>query len=283
MAEKRMFAKTIVLSDAFLDMPMSARCLYFTFGMLADDDGFVSSPKGIMRQCGASQDDLNILLAKRYVLAFESGVIVIKHWRINNYLRQDRYTETTYLEEKSTLSLDGKGAYTEKTSEFGIPPGIPVVDHLVYPDKDSIEKDSIEKNREELTEPVGSVCRTKDVRRITEAWNSLGLQQVIKVTGDSKRGGMLRARVHEYGVDGVLTAIENVRQSDFLKGQNSNGWVITFEWFVKPNNFVKILEGNYANKAPAPGKPKQYTTAAEYSAPNGTIDREKLNRVADMI
>lgn len=113
MAEKRMFAKTIVLSDAFLDMPMSARCLYFTLGMLADDEGFVSAPKSIMRQCGASQDDLSILLAKRYILAFESGVIVIKHWRINNYLRSDRYTPTTYLEERSMLKLDGKGAYIE--------------------------------------------------------------------------------------------------------------------------------------------------------------------------
>ena len=100
MAEKRMFAKSIVLSDAFLDMPMSARCLYFTMGMLADDDGFVSAPKSIMRQCGASQDDMAILIQKRYVLAFESGVIVIKHWRINNYLRQDRYSETTFVEEK---------------------------------------------------------------------------------------------------------------------------------------------------------------------------------------
>ena len=114
MAERRMFAKSIVLSDVFLDMPMSARCLYFTLGMLADDDGFVGSPKSIMRQCGASQDDLQILLAKRYVLGFESGVIVIKHWRINNFLRNDRHTNTTYLEELATLSLDGKGSYTER-------------------------------------------------------------------------------------------------------------------------------------------------------------------------
>ena len=84
MASRRMFAKSIVLSDAFLDMPMSARCLYFTLNMLADDDGFVGSPKAIMRQCGASQDDLLLLLQKRYILGFESGVIVIKHWNINN-------------------------------------------------------------------------------------------------------------------------------------------------------------------------------------------------------
>ena len=133
-----MFAKSIVLSDAFLDMPLSARCLYFTLGMFADDDGFVSSPKGIMRQCGASEDDFKVLLAKRYILAFESGVIVIKHWRINNYLRNDRYQQTTYIEEKETLTIDQKGAYTE-INKVGIPNmGIPSIG------KDSIGKDSIE-------------------------------------------------------------------------------------------------------------------------------------------
>lgn len=113
MAERRMFAKSIVLSDAFLDMPMTARCLYFTLGMLADDDGFVGGAKSIMRQCGASQDDMAILLSKRYVLGFESGVIVIKHWRMNNYLQKDRHKSTTYLEELAQLEIDEKGAYTE--------------------------------------------------------------------------------------------------------------------------------------------------------------------------
>ncbi len=113
MAERRMFAKTIVTSDAFLDMPLSARCLYFSLGMFADDDGFVNNPKSIMRQVGACTDDLNILLAKRFILTFESGVIVIKHWKIHNYIAKDRYKETKYIEEKSTLSIDEKGAYTE--------------------------------------------------------------------------------------------------------------------------------------------------------------------------
>ena len=112
-----MFAKSIVLSDAFLDMPLSARCLYFTLGMLADDDGFIGNPKSIMRQCGASQDDMIILLQKRFILSFESGVIVIKHWRLNNYLKSDRYKATTYVEEKAELTLDAKGAYTEADNE----------------------------------------------------------------------------------------------------------------------------------------------------------------------
>jgi len=145
MAERRMFAKSIVLSDAFLDMPLSARCLYFTLGMLADDDGFVGSPKAIMRQCGASQDDMAVLLQKRFILAFESGVIVIKHWRMNNYLRNDRHNNTTYLEEMAMLVIDDKGAYTEK-DDVRYTSGIPSGRQVVYTDKDSIDKDSIDNN-----------------------------------------------------------------------------------------------------------------------------------------
>lgn len=118
MAERRMFAKTIVTSDAFLDMPPTARCLYFTLAMFADDDGFVNNPKSIMRQVGATSDDMNILIAKKFVLAFESGVIVIKHWRIHNYIQNDRYHSTKYKEEMDTLMLDENKAYTAKPLEI---------------------------------------------------------------------------------------------------------------------------------------------------------------------
>lgn len=142
MAERRMFAKTIVLSDAFLDMPLSARALYMTLGMVADDDGFVNNPKSIMRQCGASVDDINILLAKRFILAFDSGVIVIKHWRINNYLRSDRYQETKYIEEKNQLVVEENGSYTVGIPD-GIPTGIPS-NGTPSIGKDRIGKDSID-------------------------------------------------------------------------------------------------------------------------------------------
>ena len=141
MAERRMFAKSIVLSDAFLDMPMSARCLYFTLGMLADDDGFIGNPKSIMRQCGASNDDMLVLLQKRYLLSFESGVIVIKHWRMNNYLQNDRHKSTTYLEELDSLSVDPRGAYTEKEKAL-----YTECIQNVYTGKDSIDKNSIDKD-----------------------------------------------------------------------------------------------------------------------------------------
>lgn len=114
MAERRMFAKTIIDSDAFLDMPLSAQALYFHLSMRADDEGFVGNPKRIRSMVGASEDDLKLLLMKRFILAFESGVVVIKHWKIHNYIQSDRCKPTTYIEEKNTLALDGKKAYIEK-------------------------------------------------------------------------------------------------------------------------------------------------------------------------
>ncbi len=116
MAERRMFAKTIVTSDAFLDMPPTARSLYMLLGVLADDDGFVNAPRSIMRMSGATEDDMKLLIVKRFVLTFESGVVVIKHWRIHNLIQKDRYKETKYLAEKSTLTLDENNAYTEAHS-----------------------------------------------------------------------------------------------------------------------------------------------------------------------
>lgn len=113
MAEKRMFTMKIVDSDDFLEMPMSTQALYFHLNMRADDDGFLNNPKRIMRTVNASEDDMKILIAKRFVLCFESGVIVIKHWRMHNAIRKDRYHPTQYQDEMETLELKQNGAYTE--------------------------------------------------------------------------------------------------------------------------------------------------------------------------
>lgn len=123
MAEKRMFSKKIIDTDWFMDMPASTQNLYFHLSMRADDDGFVASPKRIIKLIGATEDDYKILIAKKFVIPFESGVCVITDWRINNYLRNDRYTETIYKDEKNSLVLDEKGKYN-----LGIPSGIPLVD-----------------------------------------------------------------------------------------------------------------------------------------------------------
>lgn len=159
MAERRMFAKTIIDSDAFLDMPLSTQALYFHLSMRADDDGFINNPKKIQRMVGAADDDLKVLIAKNFIIPFESGIVVIKHWRIHNYLRNDRYTETVYQEEKAQLQLKDNKAYTLAARyPVGIPSGIPNGYQMDTQDsigKDSLDKDSIDNpKRKRFTPPT---------------------------------------------------------------------------------------------------------------------------------
>lgn len=115
MAERRMFAKTIIDSDAFLDMPLSTQALYFHLSMRADDDGFINNPKKIAKMLGVSDDDIKLLLAKKFVLSFDSGVIVIKHWRIHNYIQKDRYKPTNYHDEMAQLTITENNGYALDT------------------------------------------------------------------------------------------------------------------------------------------------------------------------
>jgi len=112
MAVRRMFSQQIIDSDAFLDMPLTAQALYFHLSMRADDDGFINNPSKIMRVIGGNKNDLDLLLAKNFIIGFETGVVVIKHWLIHNYIRKDRYTPTPYHEEKAQLSVKENDAYT---------------------------------------------------------------------------------------------------------------------------------------------------------------------------
>lgn len=116
MAERRMFAKTIIDSDAFLDMPLSTQALYFHLSMRGDDDGFINNPKKIQRMVGASDDDLKLLCAKNFIIPFETGIVVIKHWKIHNYIQKDRYKPTVYTEERERLKLKDNGAYSMDTA-----------------------------------------------------------------------------------------------------------------------------------------------------------------------
>ena len=138
MAERRMFAKKITESDAFLDMPSSTQMLYFHLSMNADDDGFVNNPKKIQRMCGASDDDFKLLVAKSFVILFESGIIVIKHWKMHNYIQSDRYRPTDYVDEKSMLGVKRNKAYTLDENKM-----YTKCIQDVSVGKDSIGKDSI--------------------------------------------------------------------------------------------------------------------------------------------
>ena len=116
MGERRMFSKEIVKSDTFLDMPAEAQALYFHLGMEADDEGFLNRPKSVMRSCSCSEDSLKLLIAKKFILAFESGVVVITHWRINNTLRKDRLNATKCIAERALVDLDESGKYQMTTT-----------------------------------------------------------------------------------------------------------------------------------------------------------------------
>lgn len=160
MAERRMFSKTIIDSDAFIEMPLSTQALYFHLSMRADDDGFLNNARKIQRVIGASDDDLKLLIMKRFVIAFDEGIIVVKHWRMNNYLRKDRYTPTVYQEEFSLLGIKENGAYTLLATD-----GIPDDNHCetqVSIGKDSIGKVSIvEDNNTSCPEPEPAQDRTQ--------------------------------------------------------------------------------------------------------------------------
>lgn len=222
-----MFAKSIVLSDAFLDMPLSARCLYFTLGMLGDDDGFVNSPKAIMRQCGASEDDLRVLLAKKFLIPFESGIVVIKHWRINNYLRSDRYQQTNYLEEKSHLIIDTNNAYSLCDEEK-----IETVEKLEQQETPHIEQPQpkIETSPVEPSEMnIGDI--QKEIFRLIQEHNeSVPKTRKIPVSTNfisfvQKESRMLVEKLKNEPPEKIIEALKN-----FLQVAKSDTWQTTFSW-----------------------------------------------------
>ena len=278
MANKRMFTMKIVDTDAFLDMPLSTQCLYFHLNMRADDDGFIGNPKRIEKIIGANDDDLKLLIAKRFVILFDDGVIVIKHWRMHNTLSRDRYVETSYTDEKKKLLLKDNGSYSLtngnsiddtkliERSNRQTQKRRKIDEQKTYSDKDiDLDKDleldkELDKDKEkDINDLIVSkdTIRQTDVRKVVIEWNTLeefGITPVKRMT--PKREQAVKARIRQNHMDDILEAIENIRHSSFLQGQNKEGWMITFDWFLKPGNFAKVFEGNYLDKSG--NKPQSY-------------------------
>lgn len=141
MSQKRMFSKQITESDSFLNLSATSQNLYFHLNMNADDDGFVNSPKRVMRNIGASEGDMKLLTQNRFIIPFESGIVVIKHWYIHNYIRSDRYKETVYINEKNMLEIKENKAYTEVGMTVGTP--------MVCIDKNRVDKSRVDKSSTE--------------------------------------------------------------------------------------------------------------------------------------
>lgn len=161
MAERRMFAKTIIDSDAFTEMPLSTQALYFHLSLRADDDGFLNCAQKIMRMIGAAKNDYDVLLAKRFVIQFNDGICVIKHWRIHNYIQSDRYKPTVYQEEKAALSVKSNGSYTLKEQNVKQLDTPCIQDGYALEAQVRLGKDSIVKNSIEVAdEPLDDFSKT---------------------------------------------------------------------------------------------------------------------------
>lgn len=166
-----MLSKTLISSDLFLDMPLSSEALYMHFTILADDYGFVNNPRRIQRMIGASEDDFKILLAKRFIISFESGIIVITHWKINNYIQKDRYKETVYQNEKSLLQLGDNNIYSLETTQC-IQNGY-IMDTQVSIGKDRLVKDSIDKGSEKEPPPTKLYGEYQNINLTEEQYKTL--------------------------------------------------------------------------------------------------------------
>lgn len=275
MADRRMFAKTIIDSDAFLDMPQSTQLLYFHLAMRADDDGFINNPKSIARNVKCNEDDLKILAMKKFIIPFESGIVVIKHWKIHNYIRADRYKETKYKEEKSRLMLDENKAYS-----VGIPSdnqmttnGIPSdnqMDTQVRLGKDSIGKYSI--NIKESNTNVLPKKKT-NYQEIIDKYNSIckSLPKVMKLS-DSRRKA-INARLDKFSLEEIISVFEKAEQSNFLKGANNRNWKADFDWIMSDRNMAKILEGKYDNCNALKDNNATVTSSNTVTDRNTNIDR----------
>jgi hypothetical protein len=246
-----MFTQKIIDSDAFLDMPLSSQALYFHLNMRADDDGFINNPKKIQRMIGASDDDLKLLCAKRFVIGFESGVIVIKHWRMHNTLRKDRYNPTQYQEELALLDVKDNNAYTERLPEVPMIPELPVATTWqpngnqmatqYREDKNSIDKISIEKCSNDSAE-------SPSCQQIVDLYNSICKSfPSVRTLSDARRKA-INARLKAYSLEDFKTVFENAEASSFLKGSNDRNWSANFDWLIADKNIAKVLEGNYADR-----------------------------------
>jgi hypothetical protein len=244
-AEKRMIKKSIVDSDLFLDMPVSSQNLYFHLNLRADDDGFIDNPKKIQRMVSCSEDDLKLLIAKQFLIQFDSGVIVIKHWRMHNTLRKDRYTTTMYQNEFSTLDISDNCEYKFSDDLLQCNGNVtncndgtnvrkisdkrpPEKEKEIYIDKEKREKT----NYQQIADMYNEIC--------------ISFPRLTTLSEARKKG--IKARLNTYDLYDFEKMFRLAEDSDFLKGKNDRNWSGNFDWMIKDSNMAKILDGNYTNK-----------------------------------
>ncbi|MER2095106.1 MAG: conserved phage C-terminal domain-containing protein [Aerococcus urinaeequi] len=257
MAQRRMFSKRITDTDIFTDMPLSTQCLYFHLNMNGDDDGFVDNTKRVQKMIGASDDDLKLLFAKEFLIPFESGVVVIKDWKVHNYIRGDRYQETVYTDEKSQLTIDKVGKYKL---------GIPVVDQTTYQreTQDRIGKDRLGKDKEDI---VGQ----PDIASFKLVVDYLNQQTGKQYKPSSKATQrLITARLNEgFSVEDFKQVIDN-KVADWINDKK-------FSEYLRPETLFGTKFESYLNQK---SNVKQAPAADRYDLEHLTGRREPSERHA---
>lgn len=265
MAERRMFTKKVTDDDNFMSLSSSAQALYLHLSMSADDDGFCNQVSISMFKAHASVQDLQALLEKRYIYQFENGVIVIKHWRMANALRKDRYTPTAFQEELSYLGLKDNGSYT------WLPDGCQAV-------ADCLPQDRLGKDRLDQVS-IGEEKERVNYQRIADMYNETCVSFPRLKSLSDHRKKAIRARMNTYTEEDFKLLFEKAESSDFLKGKNERNWTATFDWLIKDANMAKVLEGNFDKK----GAPKQ-TAGRKEAVPDWMakhLDKVKQEKTVD--
>ena len=198
-----MFAKTIIDSDAFIDMPLSTQALYFHLSMRADDEGFINNPRKIQRMVGAADDDLKVLITKKFIIPFESGIVVIKHWKIHNYIQKDRFKETVYTDEKSLLETKDNNAYTLRQNQVCIQNGY-TMDTQYSIGKVSIDKNSIDKNNIYCPAEAEPDTYQEIISRLNELTGSS-----FKASGKATKD-LIKNLLKEYTKEDILMVIDKM-------------------------------------------------------------------------
>lgn len=261
MATKRMFSSRVIGSARFLKMPISSQALYFHLGMRADDDGIVEAYT-VIKTVGCTEDDLRVLVSKGYVEILNDDLVAyITDWSENNTIRADRKIDSIYkdllIRMNPNVQLIEKRQRSDVKQTAGQAMDSPWTDNgrtMDGIDKVStVENSTAQSSIENTIDTIVSIRQTErtahsDIQTVVNSWNSLsslGLSPVHSMSSSTNRYSMLKARINEYGIDNVIKAIGNIKSSSFLLGNSKSGWTITFDWFVRPNNFPKVLEGNY--------------------------------------
>ena len=238
MAEKRMFAKTIIDSDAFLDMSLSAQALYFHLSMRGDDDGFINNPKKIQRMIGCNDDDLKLLIAKKFIIPFDSGIVVIKHWKIHNYIQKDRYKPTVYQEEAKQLETKPNKAYKLLDTEW-------IQNGYTLETQIRIDKNRLDKNRLDKSSYIVEILDYLNNKAATN----------FKYH-NKKTKSLIEARLNEkFTIEDFYTVID----------KKCDEWIGTdFEKFIRPETLFSNKFESYLNQKVSKPQDKFKNTIDEF-------------------